>query len=131
MKNPSLPLLITGLTQSNKQNGRSLGYPTANISTNTDLPDGIYFGTASLAQYKDKPSLIFLGIPYIKNDTGRRLEVHLLDIPDENYYNQRLSAKLLIFYRENKAFTSTNSLRRAIKEDESNAREWFRTHIGL
>jgi FAD synthase len=61
----------------------------------------------------------------------RRLEVHLLDIPDNDYYNQQLVVKLLIFHRSNKAFASTKDLLEAIVKDEKAARNWFDTKSDL
>ncbi len=131
MENNLLPLEIEGMTRSYKKNGRMLGYPTANIPVDTELPDGIYFGTATLLNYKNRPSLIFLGVPHLKGDSERRLEVHILGIPDVDYYNQRLAVSIQIFHRNNKAFPSITVLQKAISEDEVQARNWFRNKTNL
>jgi FAD synthase len=80
---------LNGIVRHYAGNGRSLGYPTANISTQTKLTDGVYFGYAELKEFHRWPSLIFIGIPTTVGDRGRRVEAHLLDIPDHNYYEKR------------------------------------------
>ena len=106
-------------------NGRQLGYPTANIRSDTDLAEGVYFGYADLAEYIDKPSLIFIGIPKTMGDVERRVEVHILDIPDIDYYAQTLTVSIVHFHRPNKRFDSVDELKVAMRSDEDNARSWF------
>jgi FAD synthase len=106
-------------------NGRRLGYPTANIMTDTSAKDGVYFGFADLAGFKHHPSLIFIGVPTTMGDTERRAEVHLLDIPDEDYYDQTLAATLKYYHRANQAFKDVAELLIAMKADEAAARQWF------
>ncbi len=107
-------------------NGRKLGYPTANIATDTQLEDGVYFGTASLKNYKNHPALIFIGTPTTIGDTGRRVEAHLLDIADVDHYGQKLKLDVLYFHRPNQTFESTAELIVAMKADEAAARKWFK-----
>jgi len=117
---------IKGVTRRYKGNGRRLGYPTANINSKTSLEDGIYFGFASLGEYVNKPSLIFVGTPTTMKDYTRRVEAHLLDIPDEDYYGENLELSIIYFYRANKTFKSINELKKAMKTDEAAGRKWFK-----
>lgn len=120
--------ILKGTTVSNDKNGRGLGYPTANISTKTDLKDGVYLGFASLGQFKNRPALIFIGAPITFGKTERRIEAHLLDIPDKDYYSSHLVIEVLEFIRPNKKFGSMQELRKAMKNDELKARNWFKSH---
>lgn len=122
-----LPVKIGGMTGRFDGVGRSLGYPTANLKkSNIAIDDGIYFGFASLGEHKHKPALIFVGTPETVGQKQRRVEAYLLDIPDKDYYNQKLMLSLEKFWRSNKKFASINELKHAIRDDELAARKWFR-----
>jgi len=71
-----LPTAFSGTVTRFAGNGRKLGYPTANIASNSTLSDGIYFGLASLGVYQDHPALVFIGSPITLGSEDRRLEVH-------------------------------------------------------
>lgn len=121
----NLPAVITGATKPYKGNGRKLGYPTANIASETDLADGVYFGYADLESHTKAPAIIFIGTPTTVGDTERRVEAHLLDIVDKNYYDLPITLQVKLFYRSNKHFSSIEALRVAMKQDEQAARTWF------
>jgi len=107
--------------------GRGLGYPTANVAAVIDLRDGIYFGYADLARYRQRPALVFVGAPVTVGDEERRVEAHLLDINDEDYYGQQLRLRIEHFHRSNVQFASVDELTVAIRTDEAAARKWFAT----
>lgn len=116
---------LEGVTKHYKGNGRKLGYPTANIDIQTPLKDGVYFGFASLGTIKNKPALIFIGVPVTIGDTTRRVEAHILDIKDEDYYDQKLEIEVAYFYRSNETFDGIDELLVQMKKDEHDARVWF------
>lgn len=116
---------LKGTTKHYKGNGRKLGYPTANIATKTNLKDGVYFGFASLGSIMHKPALIFIGVPTTVGDTTRRVEAHILDIKDKDYYDLELALEIKYFYRPNETFDSIDELLVQMKKDEQDARLWF------
>lgn len=118
---------ISGITERFVGNGRALGYPTANLSAQVALPDGVYFGYADMGEYVHHPALIFVGTPTTMGDTTRRVEAHLLDIPDKDYYDLRLELDVRYFHRSNLTFGSINELTVAMKADEAAARKWFKS----
>ena len=120
-----LPVTLFGTVTPFQGNGRLLGYPTANITTQTDLADGVYFGYATLGDYIDKPSLIFVGVPLTFGQKQRRIEAHILDIPDQDYYDKHLTAQILHFHRSNQKFSGVEELVKVIKGDDRVARDWF------
>lgn len=119
------PVTLAGQVTPFRGDGRRLGYPTANIRSDTDLNEGVYFGFADLAGYQAHPAMIFIGVPTTMGDAERRVEVHLLDIPDIDYYDQALRVRIEHFHRANKHFASTGELLAAIHDDEAQARDWF------
>ncbi len=128
MKNDHKLETIKGTIVRFAGNGRKLGYPTANLAVQTDLKDGVYFGRAQLGSYKNQPAMIFIGTPTTVGDKGRRVEAHLLDITDKNYYGQKLYLDILFFHRQNQTFDSVDELLETMKGDETTARVWFKTH---
>lgn len=122
-----LPTKLKGTVTQFKGDGRRLGYPTANLMIETDLKDGVYFGYADLAEWKGQPTVIFIGVPTTMGESQRRVEAHLLDIPDQDYYGLLLSLTVAHFYRDNQTFDSVEALRDVMKNDEQAARQWFTT----
>lgn len=119
------PVSLSGVVTPYKGNGRKLGYPTANLNVETNLQDGVYFGFADLANYKDQPALIFVGVPTTVGDQERRVEAYLLDIPDKDYYGENMRLTVGHFHRANQTFDGVDQLMDAIKEDDATARQWF------
>lgn len=123
-----IPQTLIGTVQLYKGNGRKLGYPTANIASETALNDGVYFGFADLSYYKHHPALIFIGIPTTVGDHDRRVEAHLLDIPDKDYYGELLVLDVQYYHRPSKTFNSIDVLLSAMNVDLQEARQWFAAH---
>jgi riboflavin kinase/FMN adenylyltransferase len=127
------PASLQGVVTQFKGNGRKLGYPTANITTSTNLDDGVYFGYADLANYTKQPALIFIGTPTTMGDTDRRVEAYLLDIPDKDHYGEELNLSIEHFHRKNETFNNVDALLAVMAEDEVAARQYFpkRTSSGI
>ena len=121
-----LPTSLTGSVKAFSGYGRKLGYPTANIATKTNLKDGVYFGYATLDTYVNNPALIFVGEPITVGDSVRRVEAHLLNIKDIDYYGKNLKLQINHFHRNNIKFDSINDLIVAMKNDEKTAKRWFK-----
>lgn len=117
---------LSGVTIPYKGNGRKLGYPTANVSVATDLADGVYFGFADLGELRNRPAMIFIGVPVTVGDTERRVEAHLLDVPDKDYYGQSMTLTIGHYQRPNRSFENIGQLVEAIRADEAAARQWFK-----
>lgn len=117
---------LLGLVTKFKGDGRRLGYPTANLNIKTDLTDGVYFGYADLAEWQQQPALIFVGTPTTMGDNRRRVEAHILDIPDQDYYDQPLKLSIKYFHRANQTFDSMEELIQVMQQDEAAARVWFK-----
>lgn len=123
-----LPQNISGKIVKFSGNGRKLGYPTANLAVATNLADGVYFGWAMLGESEKQPTLIFIGTPTTVGDKERRVEAHILDLPDKDYYDQNLEIEVAHFHRSNQKFASIDELRKAMNDDERAARSWFSEH---
>lgn len=118
--------MLNGTVVRFKGDGRRLGYPTANLAVDTSAKDGVYFGWTDLASYTRHPSIIFIGAPTTLGDRRRRVEAHLLDIPDSDYYGLPMSVTLGAYRRANHTFSGADELVKAMKADEAAARCWFK-----
>jgi riboflavin kinase/FMN adenylyltransferase len=119
------PVKLEGVVTRFKGDGRKLGYPTANLKIQTDLKDGVYFGHADLSDYQNHPAIIFVGTPTTMGETERRVEAHLLDIPDVDYYDKPLGLSLEYYHRPNQTFSSAEDLQKVMRADETAARAWL------
>ena len=117
---------LSGRVERFEGKGRKFGYPTANIQDTTDLREGVYFGYANLGEYKNCAALIFVGTPTTVGATRHRVEAHLLDINDMDYYGEILELEVCHFHRHNNHFESIDELLKAMKIDEHMARIWFK-----
>jgi FAD synthase len=127
---PLQPVTLSGTVTRFKGDGRRLGYPTANLTTATNLQDGVYFGFADLLEWPRQPAIIFIGTPTTMGETARRVEAHLLDIPDQDYYDQNLRLDIRYFHRANQTFPNVDELLKVMRADETAARRWFAAQAG-
>ena len=103
--------------------GRTLGFPTANLETDTAklLPPGVY---AALAEIDGRryPSVASIGRrPTLKTMENRLIpEVHLLSF-DGDLYGKTLSLSLCSRIRSEKHFSSKEELIKQISEDKKTA----------
>lgn len=119
------PVRLEGKVKKYSGNGRKLGYPTANISADNNLANGVYFGYATLGKYKNNPAMIFIGTPTTIGDTEHRIEAHLFDIKDDDYYGETITIQINYFHRENQTFDTIQDLENAMRSDEAAARKRF------
>jgi len=99
--------------------GRTLGYPTANLSVDSSvlLPaDGIYLVQAFVAG-KVGPGLLYVGERPTVGERGMRCEVYLFASPEQDLYGAVLEAHLLARLRGSVTFASLEELRRQIDRD--------------
>jgi riboflavin kinase/FMN adenylyltransferase len=115
---------ILGTVIRGDQLGRSLGFPTANLSAHNEQfpPNGVY---AVTALWRDRPlrGVVNLGVrPTVASATGERLlELHLFDF-DQEIYGDDVEVTFRRFLRPEKKFDSLDALKTQIAKDVSEAR---------
>jgi riboflavin kinase/FMN adenylyltransferase len=117
-------LRFLGRLVRNLGRGTRLGFPTANLETDSTVPEGIYIGYANVNGEK-LPALIFSGAPITFNEKEHRIEVYLLDF-EGDLQVEELEITLIKKIRDNQKFESKELLIVQMKEDERVAREYFR-----
>ena len=110
---------IEGLIEGGKQIGRSIGFPTANITTDTakQIPaNGVY---AVWVDYEGEsyPSMLNIGIkPTIGDGLERTIEAHIIGF-NKNIYNQKIKIRFVDRIREEQKFDSLNALQNQLEID--------------
>lgn len=109
--------------------GRTIGYPTANISPSCGSrqllpPDGVYAADAFTAPDKEKHrAIVNIGVrPTVdKSGQNRTIEAHILDF-DADLYGTELRLEFITRLRDEKKFESLDELRRQLDSDAESAR---------
>jgi len=115
---------INGLVVKGKQLGRTLGYPTANISikeTYKLIPaDGIY-AVRVCNKYKKFDGMLNIGHRPTVGGEHKTIEVHIFDF-DEDIYNSEISLEFIDHVRKEVKFESVEALKAQLKKDEKAVR---------
>jgi riboflavin kinase/FMN adenylyltransferase len=126
---------VTGEVKRGRNLGAKLGYPTANIESERNLTPGIYIGFTSLDESNNSdviqafsreklPSLIYAS--HLPGNPGALVESHVLDFPEVTLYGSKITVELVHKIRESEYFENDKDLIKKIKQDELEAREWFK-----
>jgi riboflavin kinase / FMN adenylyltransferase len=113
------PAELDGTVVLGDQRGGTLGYPTANLATLSELlvpAYGIYVGSA-----RGRRAAISIGVNPHYGGEERRIEPHLLDF-EGDLYGQRLVVELWQRVRDERAFESEAELVAQIARDVEAAR---------
>lgn len=109
-----IPYMITGKVVRGFENGRKLGFPTANIEVLPEKllpPDGVYKGIVD-----GKRSIINIGKNPTFNAQNRTIEAHIIGF-DGDLYGKNVIAQILKKVREEIKFDSMDGLTEQIKTD--------------
>jgi riboflavin kinase/FMN adenylyltransferase len=113
------------VVEAGDQVGRQLGYPTANLRLREEIlpPNGVYAVRAQYASRQLK-GVVNIGVrPTIaKENTQRRLELHLFDF-DEDLYGQSIEVSFIQKLRDEQKFDSLAELKSQIGRDEARSRQ--------
>lgn len=116
---------ISGTVTLGRQNGRKLGFPTANIKpTKNKLlpPNGVYLSKI-FVNNKEYASITNIGTNPTLSGNETVVETHILDF-NEDIYGQFVTVELLKFIREEKKFDSLEELKEAISKNVEDRRAY-------
>ena len=118
---------ILGTVEEGKHLGRSLGFPTANLSAHSEQfpPNGVY-AAEGLLNGKTVRGVVNLGVrPTIDDGSPQRvLEFHLFDF-DRDLYGENVELRFLRYLRPEQKFENMAALREQIARDVEAARSIF------
>ncbi len=119
-----------GKVRTHNQRGKTLGFPTANVSlhehspsSSKKIPEGIYASITKIVNREYK-SITFIGTVKTFNEKKYHSETYILDF-DRNIYGKWIAVNLLKKIRGNQKFISASELISQMKKDEQDAREYF------
>ena len=121
------PYQVSGFVSRGLQNGRSIGFPTANVQlTETEkiLPaDGVYAGWLTVG-INFWPAAISIGTnPTFEGERGRQVEAYALDQEGLELYDKNASIEFGWYLRPTLKFDSLEELLVQMKKDCDKARE--------
>lgn len=111
------PYRVRGTVGKGAERGRTIGFPTANLSGITTLlpPDGVYAGVCVVGG-ETCPVAINLGPNPTFGEAGRKFEAHLVGFTGD-LYGQTLDVDLLARVRDVVRFESSDALKQQLKQD--------------
>lgn len=110
--------------------GRTLGFPTLNLRIAHRRPalSGIFVVQVHGLAPQPLPAVASLGVRPTVDDSGRvLLETHLFDYK-EQCYGKLIRVEFLAKLRDEEKYDGLAALTAAIRNDEEQARAWFRQH---
>ncbi len=119
---------LTGVVSKGKQLGRTIGYPTANISIEEDyklIPaNGVYIAKSHI---NGAPvfGMMNIGTRPTVNGTSQSIEIHFFDF-NQDLYNQKITVSLLKKMRAEQKFDSLEALKRQLGADKEMALNYFK-----
>jgi len=121
------PYAITGLVKTGAQRGRTLGFPTANLTEiATVLPGhGVYAGACEVGG-RGHPVAVNIGPNPTFGEGATKVEAHLLDFAGE-LYGQGLTLQLLVKLRDVRPFPSVDALQLQLADDMRQVRQFSLT----
>jgi riboflavin kinase/FMN adenylyltransferase len=125
------PFAVEGVIQRDRQLGRKLGFPTANVPLDDYVRPrlGVYATRSLLADGRRVPGVANLGKNPTTGEVEARLEVWLFDF-DEDIYGQTLETELVAFLRPEEKFDSIEALVQQVQADAAQARSLLIPEIG-
>lgn len=115
------PFMLTGTVVRGFQEGRKMGFPTANLDTDDGLlvpADGVYaVETQVNGQGKWMPGMMNIGRRPTFHGTKRTLETHIFDF-DGDIYGRRFAVRFLSKVRDERMFESEEKLKEQLERDE-------------
>lgn len=130
----TLPFTLTGRVMEGKHLGRSIGFPTANLSYEPASgqwpPEGVYIATVRM-EGEDRPRIAILnqGRHPTAPEGAPTVEAHLLDDPGQCLYGQQLTLTYRQFLRPETTFSSLEDLQKQLEKDRQAARLWHAQHL--
>lgn len=114
---------ISGVVTKGQRQGKVLGFPTANIPFDQEIPEGIYAGSVEV-DGKQYYAASFVGSAKTFQRTDVNVESFIFDF-DSDLYGKRITVKLYKKIRDNKKFDSVEELVEQIKKDVEVIKHFF------
>ena len=122
------PFSIHAVVSKGNQLGRTIGYPTANLSTIDSckiIPAIGVYAVRCWIEQKEYIGMMNIGSrPTVSKENTIQLEVHLFDF-DADIYGVTILVEFITRIRDEQKFPSLDDLVKQLKSDEQNVRTFF------
>lgn len=117
------PHFLSGMVIHGRERGRTLGFPTANLDSQTECipPDGVY-ATRVVLPDGAFPSITNIGMRPTFHESARSIEAHIFDF-NRDIYDRTIRLELIERVRPERKFESGEALGQQITLDLQRARE--------
>jgi riboflavin kinase/FMN adenylyltransferase len=118
---------VSGTVIHGLQQGRELGFPTANLRPDSPfklIPKVGIYATRVRIDNKIHNSVTYIGVRPTFDGTHKVVEVHVMDF-DGTIYGQNITVYFEKFLRDDRRFASTDELVKNIQNDKNNAITYF------
>ena len=120
---------ISGTVVHGLQNGRKMGFPTANLGPYCEFmqipADGVYSAIATVDE-ETWPAMVNIGFRPTFEGKARTIEAHLLGF-DNNIYFHELTLEFVEFLRPEKRFGSPQELAAQLEADRNQVKQTIKT----
>ncbi len=123
------PYFAMGKVTSGKSIGRTIGFPTLNISTHEDKlypSNGVYITTTEHGGYIYK-SITNIGVKPTVGENERVIETFLFDFSGNDLYGEEIVVNFHKWVRDEKKFGDVSELKEQIAKDKAVAERFFDT----
>ena len=127
--------VVRGIIEHGKKLGRTIGFPTANMSRSAEgyLPlDAVYAGLLSVvgagSELQHLPAALSVGINETFEAVPRVLEAYVLDRTDLDLYDLEVEMEFVEMVRPTRKFDSVEALIEAIRDDVSKIKQVLAAH---
>jgi riboflavin kinase/FMN adenylyltransferase len=127
------PYFISGVVEQGVQRGRTLGFPTANLTLDSHrlIPATGTYGGEAILDGKKYPAVCNIGLsPTFGDQLQRRVEVHLLGYPGNPFYGDKLTFCFHRKLRDERKFSSVEALVSQIQKDCSEVESEWNQAVG-
>lgn len=114
---------IKGKVVEGKKRGRLLGFPTANVYTDLEIPEGIY-ASEVMVDGKKYRAATFVGSPKTFGEEDFKVESYILNF-NNDIYGMTVEIYLYKKIRGNKKFSSEDALISQMEEDVQRIISYF------
>ena len=125
------PYSLTGMVVKGNQLGRTIGFPTANISIKEPyklIPaDGIY-AVKVCNKYQKRDGMLNIGNRPTVGGTAKTIEAHIFDF-QEDIYDQEISIEFIDQIRKEVKFNNLDELKAQLFQDEQAVRSVLKNNI--
>lgn len=114
---------VSGIVAKGQGQGKVLGFPTANIPFDKEIPEGIYAGKVKIGN-NVYYAASFVGSAKTFHRTDVNLESYIFDFA-KDIYGKSITVKLYKKIRDNEKFDSVEELVEQIKKDIQQVKQYF------